>query len=441
MKEPGSASRAGAVDVDARVVEYKQGFHSRILERMDRRLGADRDELRKEVGRIVDQILSREGVPAWLGQDPAELRSELLANVLGFGPIEPYLEDPGVDEVMINGPRSIYVEREGHILPTGRFFLDETHLRTVIDRMLRPIGKVVNELNPYVDGRLEDGSRVNVIIPPLAIDGPMLTIRKFKREPLTIDRLIQVNCFTEDLAEFLRILVRNRKNVVISGGSGTGKTTMLNVLSGFIPATERIITIEDSAELKLVQPHVGRLETRIANYEGKGTVTIRDLVRNALRMRPDRIVVGECRGGEAIDMLQAMNTGHDGSLTTVHANSTFDVLARLETMCTMAGLEIPPLVIRKMIASAINIILHLARMGDGTRKVVEVSEVVGLVDGEIQLQSLFRYERDYVSKEGEILGDLKVTGNFPSFMNRVVTSEREILEDIFVRRRMENLGS
>lgn len=427
-------------EVDPRLVEYMQGFHGRILERMDRRRSSDKDELRREVDKIIDQLLSREGVPAWLEYEPDELKTELLTNVLGYGPLEVFLEDPEIDEIMVNGPRKIYVEKKGKLEFTSRFFLDETHMRTVIDRMLRVIGKSVNELNPYVDGRLEDGSRINVIIPPLSLDGPMLTIRKFKREPLSPAKLVKLGSITETLEQFLEIAVRNRKNVIISGGSGSGKTTMLNVLSGFIPENERIITIEDSAELKLSQPHVGRLETRVANYEGKGSVTIRDLVRNALRMRPDRIVVGECRGGEAIDMLQAMNTGHEGSLTTVHANSTYDVLARLETMCTMAGLEIPATVIRKMIASAVDIIISVGRLGDGSRKVVEVSEVLGLTDGEIQLQSLFRYERDYVSSEGDILGELRVLGNFPSFLNKVVKSERDELEEIFVRRRMENLS-
>ena len=434
-------SEVGQVAIDPRAVGYKQEFHEKILQRMDRRMSADREELRRAVIHIIDAILAKEGVPAWLHIGPEELREELVSNVLGFGPLESFLQDSSVDEIMVNGTRSIWIERHGKITRTERFFLDDTHFRTVIDRMLRPIGKTLNDLNPYVDGRLEDGSRINVIIPPLALDGTLLTIRKFKQEPITVQRLVhEYGSFSDDLADFLKIVVRNRMNVVISGGSGAGKTTMLNVLSKFIPEGERIITIEDSAELKLPQPHVGRLESRLPNYEGKGLVTIRDLVRNALRMRPDRIVVGECRGGEAIDMLQAMNTGHDGSLTTVHANSTFDVLSRLETMCSMSGLDVPPSVIRKMIASAVDIILQVSRLGDGTRKVVEVSEVLGISDGEIQLQTLFRYERDYVSKEGEILGELKVTGNFPTFMNKVVPTEREVLERIFVSNRMENFA-
>ena len=425
--------------VDPRVVEYKQEFHQRILERMDRRLSQDKQALRRAVIHIIDALLAKEGVPAWLRQEPEDLKDELVSNVLGFGPLSTYLEDQSIDEIMVNGPAHIFIERHGKIERTERFFLDETHFRTVVDRMLRPIGKSLNDLTPYVDGRLEDGSRINVIIPPLAIDGAMLTIRKFKQDPITVDRLVtEYGSFTQDLADFMQIVVRNRMNVVISGGSGAGKTTMLNVLSRFIPEGERIITIEDSAELKLNQPHVGRLETRMPNFEGKGVVTIRDLVRNALRMRPDRIVVGECRGGEAIDMLQAMNTGHDGSLTTVHANSTYDVLSRLETMCTMSGLDVPPTVIRKMMASAVDIIIQVSRLGDGARRVMEVSEVLGLSDGEIQLQTLFRYERDYVSSEGEILGELKAIGNFPTFMNKVVTNERETLEKIFVSNRMES---
>jgi pilus assembly protein CpaF len=428
-------------EIDPRAVQYKKDFHTKILARMDRRMSADKDELRRAVIHLIDTLLGQDGVPAWLQVEPEELKEELVANVLGFGPIETFLHDPSIDEIMVNGSENIWIERHGKITRTDRFFLDDVHFRTVIDRMLRPIGKALNDLSPYVDGRLEDGSRINVVIPPLAIDGAMLTIRKFKEDPITVERLVsEYGSFTQDLADFLHIMVRNRKNVVISGGSGAGKTTMLNVISRFIPEGERIVTIEDSAELKLSQPHVGRLEARVANYEGKGSVSIRDLVRNALRMRPDRIVVGECRGGEAIDMLQAMNTGHDGSLTTVHANSSYDVLSRLETMCSMSGLDIPPTVIRKMIGSAIDLIIQVARMGDGTRKVVEVSEVLGLTEGEIQLQTLFRYERDYVSKEGEILGELRPIGNFPTFMNKVVPSEREVLERIFVSNRMEKFS-
>ena len=383
-------------------------------------------------------ILDTEHIPDYIEQGREQLQRDILENILGFGPIEEYLRDPEVDEIMINTYQSIWIEKYGKLFETNRRFLDDTHLKLVVERMLRPIGKTVNDLNPFADGRLDDGSRINVVIPPLAIDGPLITIRKFPDIPLTINDLItKYNSLTEDLAEFLQIIVRNRKNVIISGGSGSGKTTMLNCLSAYIPSDERIVTIEDSAELQLKQPHVGRLETRLPNFEGKGKVSIRDLVRNALRMRPDRIVVGECRGGEAIDMLQAMNTGHDGSLTTVHANSPADALVRIETMCTMSGLDIPAYSLKTQIASAIDIIVHISRFGDGSRKVVKVSEVIEFNKDELVLQDLFAYKKDYVSTEGEILGNLEATGNIPGFINNVIPEERQTLERIFIENRMK----
>ncbi len=417
---------------------FKKEVHRKILERLERNVNYDHQQLRRRVEEMVEYILQSETIPEYVEQSREELKEELLRNILGFGPIEEFLSDPEVDEIMVNGYDRIYIEKRGRIHLTDRSFMDENHLRMVIDRMLRPIGKAVNDLTPYVDGRLEDGSRINVIIPPLAIDGPMVTIRKFPDNPLTLDDLIEkYGSLTREIADFLRIAVRNRKNIVISGGSGSGKTTLLNVLSSFIPPDERILTIEDSAELKLQQPHVGRMETRMPNFEGKGLVTIRDLVRNALRMRPDRIVVGECRGGEALDMLQAMNTGHDGSLTTVHASSPTDVLYRLETMCTMSGLDIPVSAIRRQIASAIDLIVHVSRFGDGTRKVVKVSEVLGMHDEEIVLQDLFEYRKNYVSKEGAILGEIVVLGNVPSFMDKLEPQEREVCERIFILGKME----
>lgn len=391
-----------------------------------------------KVEKLVDTILQTEHIPDQIELGKEELKRDILEIILGFGPIEEFLKDPEVDEIMINTYKSIWIEKYGKLFETDRRFLDDTHLSLVIERMLRPIGKTVNDLVPYADGRLEDGSRINVVIPPLAIDGPLVTIRKFPEIPLTMSDLItKYNSLTEDLADFLKIIVRNRKNVIISGGSGSGKTTMLNCLSAYIPKDERIVTIEDSAEIQLKQPHVGRLETRLPNFEGKGQVSIRDLVKNALRMRPDRIVIGECRGGEAVDMLQAMNTGHDGSLTTVHANGPSDALVRIETMVSMAGLDIPSHSIKTQVASAIDIVIHISRLGDGSRKIVKVSEVLELDKNEIVLQDLFNYEKDYVSSEGEILGSLKPTGNIPSFINNVITEERKVMERIFIENRMK----
>ena len=431
-----SAIKAGMDPIELGF-QFKREVHKKILDRLDRGTTFSRDELSRRVETMVDNILENERIPDYIEQGRDELKRDILENILGYGPIEEYLRDNEIDEIMINTYDQIWIEKYGRLHRTDRRFLDDTHLRLVIERMLRPIGKTVNDLNPYADGRLEDGSRINVIIPPLAIDGPLVTIRKFPEEPLTINDLIKkYHSLTAELAEFLRIIVRNRKNIVISGGSGSGKTTLLNCLSGFIPADERIVTIEDSAELQLKQPHVGRLETRLPNFEGKGQVDIRDLVRNALRMRPDRIVVGECRGGEAIDMLQAMNTGHDGSLTTVHANSPQDVLVRVETMCTMAGLDIPSYALRTQIASAVDVIIHISRLGDGSRKVVKVSELMGLQGQEVLLQDLFEYRKDYISREGEILGSLEPTGNLPTFINNVVSNEREVLEKIFISDKM-----
>jgi len=421
---------------------FKREVHQKILDRLERGSTFDKKELTKRVQAVVETVLSQDLIPDFIEQGRDELKTEILQNILGFGPLEELMCDPDVDEIMVNNFDNIWIEKFGKLHKTDMRFLDAAHLRMVIERMLRPIGKTVNDLQPFADGRLEDGSRINVVIPPLAVDGPLVTIRRFPETPLTIDDLIhEHNSLTEELAEFLRLVVRNRKNIIISGGSGSGKTTLLNVLSAFIPKGERVITIEDSAELQLKQPHVGRLETRLPNFEGKGLITIRDLVRNALRMRPDRIVVGECRGGEAIDMLQAMNTGHDGSLTTVHANSPHDVIIRLETMCTMSGLDIPSYALKAQILSAVDIIVHISRFGDGSRKVVRVSEVLDIKGNEIVLQDLFEYRKDYVSREGEILGSLETTGNLPTFINNVVHQEREVMERMFITDKMEGFTS
>ncbi|MEW6771810.1 MAG: CpaF family protein [Bacillota bacterium] len=345
--------------------------------------------------------------------------AELVQEALGFGPITPFLEDPEVTEVMVNGPRQVYVERHGKLELTEVTFRDNEHVMHVIEKIVAPLGRRIDESMPMVDARLPDGSRVNAIIPPLALNGPTITVRKFFRDPLTIDDLIRFGSLTPEIAEFLKACVRARLNIVVSGGTGSGKTTLLNILSSFIPSDERIITIEDAAELQLRQEHVVRLESRPPNIEGKGAITIRDLVRNALRMRPDRIVVGEVRGGEALDMLQAMNTGHDGSLTTGHANSPRDMLSRLETMVLMAGMELPVKAIREQIASAMDLIVHTGRFKDGSRKVTHITEVQGMEGEVIVLQDLFLFQQTGVDESGKVLGRFISTGIRPKFTERL----------------------
>jgi pilus assembly protein CpaF len=422
---------SGADDRRLKVLAFRKELHQRVLDSLGIGRTMGREELASVVQKALGKILDNLEIPAFLGQSKDELRKDALEAILGYGPLEDLLKDPSINDIMVNAYDKIYVERKGHLELTDRMFLDTPHLRNTIDRMLRQIGKSVNDLSPYCDGRLEDGSRIHVVIPPCALDGPLVTIRKFPATPLTVQDLIKSGTLTDDLAEFLRIIVRNRKNIVISGGSGSGKTTLLNVLSNFIPNSERVVTIEDSAELKLNQPNMGRLEARTANYEGKGSVTIRDLVRNALRMRPDRIIVGESRGAEAIDMLQAMNTGHDGSLTTIHANSPQDLLYRLETMVTMSGFDLPLVAIRRQIASAVNVVIHVSRLADGNRKVIKVSEVLGMHQNEIILQDLFEYHKDLISTDGTIQGKLETVGSFPTFIEKVLPEERTALQRIF----------
>jgi pilus assembly protein CpaF len=351
--------------------------------------------------------------------------------VFGFGPIQPLLDDLEVTEIMVNGPRSVYVERNGHLEKTKIIFEDDAHVISVIERIVSPLGRQIDYDHPSVDARLPDGSRVNAIIPPVAIDGPSITIRKFKAGKLGVDELISLGSLTEGMAEFLRACVIARLNILVSGGTGSGKTTLLNVLSGFIPEEERIVTIEDAAELKLHQDHVVRLETKPGDVDGRGAVTIRDLVRNSLRMRPDRIIVGEVRGGEALDMLQAMNTGHDGSLTTLHANNPRDAISRLETMAMMAGLEMPLRVIREQIASAVDLIVQLSRLRDGTRKVTYVTEVAGMEGDVVVLTDVFRFKQTGVSPDGKVIGDLKPTGIRPLFMHRLEAAGFKLPPSVF----------
>ena len=357
---------------------------------------------------------------ALTGAERQQLVQSVTDDVLGYGPIDPLLRDESITEVMVNGPDRVYVERSGRLVMSDVKFVDETHLRRIIDKIVSQVGRRVDEANPMVDARLPDGSRVNVIVHPLSIGGPFMTIRKFAIDPYKVDDLINFGTWTPQTAHFINLCVRGRLNIVVSGGTGTGKTTLLNVVSSFIPDDERIVTVEDAKELQLNQDHVLPLEARPPNIEGKGQVAIRDLVRNALRMRPDRIVVGEVRGGEALDMLQAMNTGHDGSITTVHSNSPRDTLSRIETMTLMAGMDLPVRVIREQMASALDLIIHLQRLRDGTRRVVQVSEVMGMEGDVVVLQDIYSFDfAAGIDEEGKFRGGLKSNGIRPSFSERL----------------------
>ncbi|HKZ43758.1 MAG TPA: CpaF family protein [Anaerolineales bacterium] len=356
---------------------------------------------------------------------------DIQDEILGFGPIQPLLDDPEITEVMVNGPRSVYIEKKGNLSLTDVTFDDDAHIMRMIEKIISPLGRHVEEDSPMVDARLPDGSRVNAIIPPVAIDGPSITIRKFSKDKLPMKQLIEYGSITEDMAEFLRACVISRLNILISGGTGSGKTTLLNVLSSYIPEKERIVTIEDAAELRLQQDHIVRLETKAANVEARGQVTIRDLVRNSLRMRPDRIVVGEVRGGEALDMLQAMNTGHDGSLTTIHANSPRDAMSRLETLVLMAGMDLPIKIVRQQISSAIDVIIQQSRMRDGSRKVIAISEVAGMEGDVVVLTDIFKYEQTGQDVDGKVMGEMKPTGLRPFFTQRLEESGFKLAASIF----------
>jgi pilus assembly protein CpaF len=356
---------------------------------------------------------------------------DILDEVTGYGPIQPLLDDPEITEIMVNGPRNIYVEKKGRLERSKVVFDDSPHIHRIIDRIVLPLGRHIDADSPMVDARLPDGSRVNAIVPPYAVDGASLTIRKFRKEKLSIAQMIEYNSLTQGMADFLRACVLGRLNIMISGGTGSGKTTFLNVLSGFIPEEERIVTIEDAAELQLQQDHVVRLETKLASVEGQGAVSIRELVRNSLRMRPDRIIVGECRGGEALDMLQAMNTGHDGSLTTIHANSSRDALSRLETLVLMAGMDLPIKIVRQQISSAVDVIVQMSRLRDGSRKITAITEVAGMEGDVIVLSDIFKYNQTGVDTEGKILGQIKPTGIRPLFGPRLEAAGYKLGAEVF----------
>jgi pilus assembly protein CpaF len=400
--------------------EMKARLHRAIINRMDlTKLGQlDPEQLHAEVSRLVEDLIAAENAPLSAGERE-RLIGEVRHELFGLGPLEPLLADPEVCDILVNSPKKVYIERRGKLELTSVEFKDDEHLMRVIERIVSTVGRRIDESSPMVDARLPDGSRVNAIIPPLSLDGPVLSIRRFGAEPLRMASLIEKNALTKDMADMFEMCVRARLNVLISGGTGAGKTTLLNALSAYIPNDERIVTIEDSAELQLQQPHVVRLETRPPNIEGRGEVGQRDLVKNALRMRPDRIVIGEVRGGEAIDMLQAMNTGHDGSLTTVHANTPRDALARLETMIQMTGMRLSDRAMRQQIASALDLVIQAARLSDGTRRVTSISEITGMEGETITMQEIFHFERKGVDKDGKVIGRYRPTGVRPRFAERL----------------------
>jgi pilus assembly protein CpaF len=423
-----TSGRAGSADLQA----VKGHIHRRLLERLnlsnlDR---LDRDTVVETIRGLVRELLAAESIPLNV-EERDNLVMQVLDEIFGLGPLQPLMEDPSVADILVNTAHRVYVERNGRLELTDVRFQDDRHLLQVIDRIVSSVGRRIDDTSPMVDARLHDGSRVNAIIPPLSIDGPHLSIRKFHDDGLSADDLVRMGSFTEPMLRFLEGVVRARLNVLISGGTGAGKTTLLNVLSGFIPATERVVTVEDSAELRLRQPHVVRLETRMANVEGQGAIPQRMLVVNALRMRPDRIVVGEVRSAEAVDMLQAMNTGHDGSLTTLHANSPRDALSRLETMIAMAELSLPDKAVRAQIASAIDVIVQVSRFADGTRRVKQISEIVGMEGDVITMQDIFTFEQTGVDEDGRVIGRLHATGIRPRCMDRLKAHGIEMSADAF----------
>ena len=423
------------VDNDYQTI--KQSVHKIIVEQMTpteqmvlSAVQQDAAEVEQVIGNYVDKVLEDNpfAVPV---SERGRIVSDLRDEMLGLGPIESLLRDPSITEIMVNGPKKVFIERMGKLQLSGVQFHDDAHVMNIIERILSPIGRHIDESTPLVDARLKDGSRVNIIIPPLALCGPCITIRKFAQKALSVENLISFGTLDRKMADFIKACIQARINILVSGGTGSGKTTTLNVLSSFIPENERIVTIEDAAELKLQQTHVVTLESRPANIEGSGQITIRDLVKNALRMRPDRIIVGEVRSGEALDMLQAMNTGHDGSLTTAHANTPRDALSRLETMVLMAGFEMPVRAIREQISSAIELILQQSRLKDGSRKITYITEVQHMEGDVITTQDLFRFEQTGMDADGKLTGHFVSTGMQPSFMEKFQTNGVELPEDFF----------
>jgi pilus assembly protein CpaF len=408
---PGTGSRDAYADLKSRIQQ-------KLIAELDPSIDVSQTaQLRETIQELFETMLHEEQI-ALSRNEKRELFEQIVAEILGYGPLEQYLAVDGITEIMVNGAKNVFIERSGRITRVNTTFENEEHLMRIIDRIVSPLGRRIDESSPMVDARLPDGSRVNVVIPPIALNGAVLTIRIFSKIPLTVDNLIEFGSITREAVEFLKACVISKCNIVISGGTGSGKTTLLNILSGFIPEEERIVTIENAAELQLRQEHVVTLESRPPNIEGRGQISIQDLVINSLRMRPDRIVVGEVRGGEALDMLQAMNTGHDGSLTTGHANSPRDVLSRLETMVLMAGMDLPHRAIREQIAAALDLIVHQDRMRDGTRKVTSISEIQGMEGDIITMSEIFRFEQTGL-ENGKVIGRLRPTGLRPKFMHKI----------------------
>ena len=413
-------------------LKWKQIINEKLLEVLDLSLieSIGEEKARAEIRETANRLLGEESAPLSLRQRKSVVQ-RIEDEVMGLGPLEPLLADKTISDILVNGHETIYVERRGRLELTNMRFTDHAHLMNTIDRIVSAVGRRVDESSPMVDARLKDGSRVNAIIPPLSLDGASLSIRRFAVDRLTMENLIELGSITEGVAQVLSAVVNSRLNVLVSGGTGAGKTTLLNILSGFIPVSERIVTIEDSAELQLQQPHVVRLETRPPNIEGRGEVTARDLVRNGLRMRPDRIVVGEVRGAEALDMLQAMNTGHDGSLTTIHANSGRDALGRIENMVSMTGINFPIKAMRNQIASAIDVVVQIARLEDGKRRITGVHEINGMEGDVVTMSELFRFEREGIDKDGNVLGEIRPTGIVPGFYRDLAMKGTKLPMELF----------
>ena len=429
---PRLAAAGRLTPVDRAYQDLKLRIHRELLDRVDltNLARVEMDQATAELKSAVAMLIEEQAVPLSL-RDRERLAEEILHEVYGLGPIEPLMRDPDISDILVNTSRQVYIERLGKLEPTPVIFRDDQHLMQIIDRIVSKVGRRIDESSPMVDARLPDGSRVNAVIPPLALDGPLLSIRRFGRGALTVEDMMRLGTLTPEMGAVLRAMVRSRLNILISGGTGSGKTTLLNCLSSFIPDQERIVTIEDSAELQLQQPHVCRLETRPPNIEGRGEVTQRDLVRNCLRMRPDRIIVGEVRGAESLDMLQAMNTGHDGSISTIHANTPRDSLSRLEMMMQMSGFTLPNRAMRQQISSALDLIVSTARLPDGSRKVTSVSEVAGMEGDTVMLQELFAYQREGTDAQGNIVGRFVATGIRPRFAEKVKASSHDIDPRIF----------
>jgi pilus assembly protein CpaF len=427
-----TAKQTNGAEVATHYHELKDRLHQRVVELLDlNALSTMSPEMvRTQLTKLIEQLLQQETIP--LNQrERGQITQDILHEVLGLGPLEPLLADASINDILVNGHRHVFVERSGRLELTPVRFKDDAHLMKIIEKIVSRVGRRIDESVPMVDARLADGSRVNAIIPPLAIDGPSLSIRKFSKDPLQLYHLVEKRSLTPEIGEFLKAIVQARLNVLISGGTGTGKTTMLNIMSGFIPNNERIVTIEDAAELQLRQDHVVRLETRPANIEGRGEIAQRELVKNALRMRPDRIILGEVRGAESIDMLQAMNTGHDGSLTTVHANSARDALTRIETLVSMAGFNLAAKAMRHYVSSALDVIIQIARMSDGTRKVISLQEVVGMEGDLITLQELFVFQQTGLDENRKVKGRFKATGVRPTFFERIAAKGVALPSDLF----------